>query len=284
MRLPRSLTTVTLFSKTLAGILFLALLLTAFLAGMKFQAMTDLIKIQQSNPLKAKPSPTPVDTVNWKTYTNNTYLYSIQYPSDKFVICNDSQDDNLILREAKDCYPYGETFSPFVLSVNLPLKSQSYKQSLDEDCYSVKKEIIKIAGMDATRYSNSIKNSTGKCNSLPIAYAGNKINIDLLYNNNTYTFYFIDSYASLANKIISTFKFTNSSGETTSPTPTCRPRPACLDATPRCMIPETSDMCPKATPTPKSNQTACSMEAKLCPDGKNYVSRTGPNCEFSPCP
>lgn len=32
---------------------------------------------------------------------------------------------------------------------------------------------------------------------------------------------------------------------TASPTPTCRPRPACLDATPRCMIPETSDMCPK---------------------------------------
>ena len=68
-----------------------------------------------------------------------------------------------------------------------------------------------------------------------------------------------------------------------SPTPTCRPRPACLDATPRCMIPETSDMCPHATPTPKRNQTACTMEAKLCPDG-SYVSRTGPNCEFSPCP
>ena len=29
------------------------------------------------------------------------------------------------------------------------------------------------------------------------------------------------------------------------PTPTCRPRPACLDATPRCLIAETSDMCPR---------------------------------------
>ena len=27
----------------------------------------------------------------------------------------------------------------------------------------------------------------------------------------------------------------------------------------------------------------CSMEAKACPDG-SYVSRTGPHCEFSPCP
>jgi hypothetical protein len=29
--------------------------------------------------------------------------------------------------------------------------------------------------------------------------------------------------------------------------------------------------------------TACSMEAKLCPDG-SYVGRSGPKCEFSPCP
>ncbi len=33
-----------------------------------------------------------------------------------------------------------------------------------------------------------------------------------------------------------------------------------------------------ATPT-----IACSQEAKLCPDG-SYVSRTGPNCEYAPCP
>ncbi|HVB19731.1 MAG TPA: hypothetical protein VNF51_00370 [Candidatus Paceibacterota bacterium] len=27
----------------------------------------------------------------------------------------------------------------------------------------------------------------------------------------------------------------------------------------------------------------CSTEAKLCPDG-SYIARTGPNCEFAPCP
>ncbi len=31
-------------------------------------------------------------------------------------------------------------------------------------------------------------------------------------------------------------------------------------------------------------QIACTMEAKLCPDGLNYVGRTGPKCEFSKCP
>ena len=44
---------------------------------------------------------------------------------------------------------------------------------------------------------------------------------------------------------------------------------------------------PEATvsgkPSPKTSPVACSMEAKLCADG-SYVSRTGPNCEFTACP
>lgn len=36
-----------------------------------------------------------------------------------------------------------------------------------------------------------------------------------------------------------------------------------------------------AKPTPTSK--ACTLEAKLCPDGSS-VGRTGPNCEFAPCP
>jgi hypothetical protein len=32
-----------------------------------------------------------------------------------------------------------------------------------------------------------------------------------------------------------------------------------------------------------SGSVACTLEAKLCPDG-SHVSRTGPNCEFAPCP
>lgn len=39
-----------------------------------------------------------------------------------------------------------------------------------------------------------------------------------------------------------------------------------------------------AVPKPASGGgKACTMEAKQCPDG-SYVGRTGPNCEFTPCP
>jgi hypothetical protein len=32
-----------------------------------------------------------------------------------------------------------------------------------------------------------------------------------------------------------------------------------------------------------NGEVYCTQDAKLCPDG-SYVGRTGPNCEFSPCP
>ena len=35
---------------------------------------------------------------------------------------------------------------------------------------------------------------------------------------------------------------------------------------------------------PEDSNVACTDDAMLCPDGKTYVSRQGPNCEFAPCP
>ena len=54
--------------------------------------------------------------------------------------------------------------------------------------------------------------------------------------------------------------------------------------TPIQIIPEDS----KSVQTPKEQPTRpqmqiCTQEAKICPDGST-VSRTGPNCEFAPCP
>ncbi len=39
----------------------------------------------------------------------------------------------------------------------------------------------------------------------------------------------------------------------------------------------------RAIPAQPGRQIACSQEAKQCPDG-SYVGRTGPNCQFAPCP
>lgn len=37
------------------------------------------------------------------------------------------------------------------------------------------------------------------------------------------------------------------------------------------------------TPSPDDDDVACTEEAMQCPDG-SYVGRTGPDCEFAPCP
>ncbi len=84
----------------------------------------------------------------------------------------------------------------------------------------------------------------------------------------------------------SRFTYKNNPAPSASPTPvaSCTPRPSCLDSQPRCLMPETDDMCPpSASPKPTDNQVFCTQEAKRCPDG-SYVGRSGPNCEFAPCP
>jgi len=35
--------------------------------------------------------------------------------------------------------------------------------------------------------------------------------------------------------------------------------------------------------SPNPSQKGCTLEAKICPDGST-VGRSGPNCEFAPCP
>lgn len=40
---------------------------------------------------------------------------------------------------------------------------------------------------------------------------------------------------------------------------------------------------PKSATDNNRGYSACTMEAKLCPDG-SYVSRSGPNCDFAQCP
>ncbi len=62
-------------------------------------------------------------------------------------------------------------------------------------------------------------------------------------------------------------------------TPTCRPRPACLDSTPRCMIAETEDMCPpKGTPSHIPTSTESSY---TCPKNGWVDCMPGPDKDNS---
>ncbi len=54
-------------------------------------------------------------------------------------------------------------------------------------------------------------------------------------------------------------------------------------STPPVLPPDTSVASP-SNPGNGGGMVACTMEAKMCPDGVNYVGRQGPNCEFAKCP
>ena len=77
-----------------------------------------------------------------------------------------------------------------------------------------------------------------------------------------------------------------------TPTPTCIPRPACLDAEypqERCMMPETTDMCPKASPTPTRQCAIDCMEGSVpyCPISTGCPTRCDMICvnpSISPSP
>lgn len=91
-RLPKSLTTVTAFSKLIALFLFALLPLAGFMVGSKFQAKLDSSKtlnvISNSPPTPNQPEIT--DTSNWKTFSNTKF--SIKYPPN-WIISNSFESD-----------------------------------------------------------------------------------------------------------------------------------------------------------------------------------------------
>ena len=60
----------------------------------------------------------------------------------------------------------------------------------------------------------------------------------------------------------------------TTPFPQASLNPTTLPAT----------LVPSSSPVPEDQDgVMCTMDVKLCPDG-SAVGRSGPNCEFTPCP
>lgn len=56
-----------------------------------------------------------------------------------------------------------------------------------------------------------------------------------------------------------------------------------IQQTPGSQPPATESGTQGPTAGNSTSTTACTLEAKICPDGSS-VGRTGPNCEFAPCP
>jgi hypothetical protein len=51
----------------------------------------------------------------------------------------------------------------------------------------------------------------------------------------------------------------------------------------QCAMPDGTVFTRAIAETPTGEEVFCTQDAMECPDG-SYVGRTGPNCEFAPCP
>lgn len=203
-----------------------------------------------------KPTPAsnaaPADpTANWKTYTNDEHGFTFKYPRDweyqiqknAFSVLRDGLSEvEINFGKYEDIDVTRKKIDPIIgpawvvlniitypSEVSSDLKSYAYNLNADE---KTRWSEIKINGIPAQKVEHMLCQS-GNCGDV------------LIVKGNIILDFFVQNGDRDLNTILSTFKFTDQ-----TPTPTCRPRPACLDATPRCLIPETSDMCPKANQEP----------------------------------
>jgi hypothetical protein len=206
----------------------------------------------QSSPT---PSATADPTANWKTYTNPTKTYSFKYP------------DGL----NSDTLPGGTGFEGIRYTFMGPIQTASGKtqtELTDGYSFAVVKQGQSSELDPKTEIEKSVQNSKENCTSISTVSDVVIAKVDAFqYSENclgTYTITYLsdgnytysisqlytsESYKTVTDQILSTFKF---SGAISS-----------------------------ASPAP--TQKACTLEAKVCPNGSS-VGRTGPNCEFTPCP
>ena len=215
--------------------------------------------------LKEYPSPTPDATANWKTY--NSDGFSIRLPEGWLQESNGNPKQYINYDVSKGI---GTEFNPKVDSGKLKIEvyEDTESKNISEAFTKQKNNSAESTGDNGSKWTieninvygqNSFKVETGKTTFIitqnPLTNQVFLISFGLDFAN----------YKSLQDQILSTFTFIYPT-ESSTPTPiqsvpTCIPRPACLDETPRCMIPESDKMCPPGSNSkytcPKSEYVDC---------------------------
>lgn len=219
-KLPKSLTTITPFSKLLAMFLFILFPFVGFYLGYNYNKS---LNYSNNLPINNYTSPTQTtdETANWKTYVDNIVGFSIKYPSD-WNIVKDSQyepnEDSYFLtspdyKEIKNFQPFQPFFSKgsrfsIVTQLNENFKSyEDYKKILEKSASGDTKGYIN----EKEIYIESVK---------ALLLTGGKPFGDSSYQASLYTYAHgrtwdlniisLDNQEKFFEQILSTFKFTDS--------------------------------------------------------------------------
>ncbi len=122
-KLPKTLTTVTRFSKTLAFILFFTFPLAGFLLGMQYQQAVTM-QSMLSEPQNSKRIPTPKNNpANWRTFINKKIGFSFSYP-DKYKYLQEyfdnfklSKSGSIAVQDYDGYKPVPDSFFQFYINI-----------------------------------------------------------------------------------------------------------------------------------------------------------------------
>jgi hypothetical protein len=201
-------------------------------------------------------SPTPDPTTDWKTYTDKYYggLFLIKYPPDWKVKPDDF--NKYIFFESSDYDANIDKGMIIIVAVSDTKQTDieqwfsDYKLVEGPNTVQVYEDTLKritVGGIPALQYDISLQASETTTSFIK----NNKIFSISINNTLSNNKQIIDAQTKNYDQILSTFKF---------------------------LEPAISSQV-----TPTKSMVACTQEALLCPDGSS-VGRTGPNCEFKPCP
>lgn len=247
-------------------------LAVSFLAAFLIGGFT-LGKNQSNKAISPAPTKQADETATWKTYTDIYYggLFSIKYPPawkarpddlNKYIFfespdykgnLGEGMIINISVSDTKQ-NDIEQWFSDYRSHAKGPESTRIFEETLKR---------IRVGGVPALQYDISLQARETTTSFIK----NNKLfhisslwpNANLIDNKQI-----MDAQTKTYNQILSTFKFTNNSPVHGDPAD------------------ETITNAPTIAPKGKE-QVYCTDDVKLCPDG-SYVGRSGPNCEFAPCP
>lgn len=207
-------------------IILVSLFASAFFFYQSSKLQNQLSQIQTTVPV-ASPTPTPDPTANWKTYTDTKNRFTFRYPTN-LALSNSPDYDYVHYLETNNYKPLAPGSYKIQIEVTtngkgIPKVIPPIDTNTPEGTFTDKQDFV------------SFNQAVG----IVTTYKGGWINYkryDLFSNNWKVDFFGTGVDHSMLDQILSTFNFL--------PTVSCKPRPACLDATPPCKMPETPDMCP----------------------------------------
>jgi len=177
-------------------------------------------------------------TNSWEIYSDPKFNYSFKYP-EYFYIYETYEPGFINISDTKLPLEFESIVNMVIITFyNNPkgLSVGDYIQTVygQDILINSSKENVVINGVEGEKLLNSPGGAGGYYIETYLPF-GNKIflvSLETINQNSD----FINTY----NQILSTFKFIN-------PTPTCVPRPECLDEIPvMCLVVETPDMCPRS--------------------------------------